>query len=512
MIIIQKVQLCLCLLPFLVGCTSMIEQAKVWKIDSTKEWQEFAVESEGLDFTEGMANPTSKTAFYRSSLRSFPDQRSLSSFIVTQSPVWQNWKPTAKVAPENLRDAPVFLSLGPKNHWLFGRYRKSDLPDFVPEDAALTGFDVPLKTTPFAKQFDAPGGLKPSMGGYHTWQSRDMVHWVHHGPVSDRRAGWVTTAEHIDGKTYIYYDFPNDQDPHLLIDSDLTDGEPGQDIGMVFRDPSDGSDCAVIRDRAGRFHLIYENWSPINARKHSWDSPLAGHAVSANGKDDFKILDPAVDERTNPTGVFNEFTHPHWYRDDPENYPGKPDAKGDLKAFSQYEVHEPEQDAYGDWASIAIGDQYYLFGDFHPAGTTQRKEMKIAWFTSPALGIPFEFCGSIGSGHPDPDIGFADGRFYLINQTKHDYVSPGPWVESVEVRVGVDTTNDGQPDTWSDWQEVREAYDYVEGFAKQINRQPASMDLSELPDGFGFCFELRIEDSTENASVPILDSVTLQFG
>lgn len=37
-------------------------------------------------------------------------------------------------------------------------------------------------------------------------------------------------------------------DPHLFIDDDLTDGKPGQDMARVFNDPTDGSDCAVIRD------------------------------------------------------------------------------------------------------------------------------------------------------------------------------------------------------------------------------------------------------------------------
>jgi len=280
---------------------------------------------------------------------------------------------------------------------------------------------------------------------------------------------------------------------------------------MVFADPSDGSDCAVIRDRSGRFHLIYEDWSPINARKHSWDSPLAGHAVSPDGKKDFAILPPAVDKRTAPTGRFAEFDHPHWHRDDPENFPGKPTESGRTRAFSRYEIHEPEQDAFGDWAAITIGSQAYLFGDFHPANTTGRNEMQIAWFTSPALGTPFAFSGSIGSGHPDPDIGFAEGQFYLITQTEKDYVSPGPWVETVKARVGVDTTGNGRADAWSDWQEIKETYAYTEGFAKQIARQAASMNLDGLPKGHGFCLELEINDSTDNSSAPILDSLTLHF-
>ncbi|HAV12660.1 MAG TPA: hypothetical protein DCX06_04055 [Opitutae bacterium] len=499
------------LLAVVSGCVHKRDQSTAWEIVSHEDWQRSVAESEGVEITDGLLSPIGKTGSYRSQLNRFSDLQTLESLTISQSSVWQNWTAVDKVAPSNLQDAPVFLALGSQNYWIFGRYGKPEVTGFVGADVELEGFDIPLKTTPFPKQYDAPGGLKPSMDGYHAWQSRDMIHWVHHGPVSDRRARWVTTAEYVNGKTYIYYDFPNDQDPHLLIDNDLTDGMPGTDMGMVFKDPSDGSDIAIIRDESGQFHLIYEDWSPVHAGAHSWDSPLAGHAVSADGMGDFKILDPVIDERTQPTGVFKEYAHPHWYRDDPANYQGKPTKKGEFRAFARYEVHEPEQNAYGDWASIKIGGQYYLFGDFHPAGTKLRSEMQIAWFTATNIDGPFEPCGSIGSGHPDPDIGFAEGRFYLINQTNNDYVSPGPWVESVEVRVGVDTTNDGQVDVWSGWQSVRETYDYVEGFAKQISRAPASIETSQLPKGYGFCFELRIEDQTENSSKPVLDSVRLSF-
>jgi len=68
-------------------------------------------------------------------------------------------------------------------------------------------------------------------------------------------------------------------------------------------------------------------------------------------------------------------------------------------------------------------------------------------------------------------------------------VSPGPWVEKVEVRVGADTDTDDEIDVWTDRQEVKESYDYAEGFAKQIKRTPASMDLNDLPEGYGFGFE-----------------------
>lgn len=418
--------------------------------------------------------------------------------IITQSPVWENWEPVPNLGPANLRDAPVFLAMGPDNYWIFGRYgkRKETEPGFVAEDAQLDGFEIPLKTTPFPNQYNAPGGLEEGLGGYHAWQSRDMVNWVHHGAVTERFSCWVTTAERVGNKAYIYYDYPNDQDPHVYIDEDLTDGKPGKNMGLAFRDPSHGSDCAVIRDLEGRFHVIYEDWSPINARQHSWDSPLAGHAVSARGTGDFEILPPAVDLRTQPTGTTATYRHPHWKK--------HPDWDTDI---AEYQVHKPTQDAFGDWAAICIGTQYYLFCDYHPAG----EKIRLGWFTSDSIDKPFSLCGELGQGHPDPDIMFAEGKFYLITQMKTDYVSPGPWVNSVEVRVGVDTSRDGKADTWTDWEEVSERYDYIEGFAKQIRRLPAMVNMGQLPPCYGICFEIRISDVTANDSKPILDTVTVSF-
>jgi hypothetical protein len=494
------------------------EEEKNWRIDSGKEWNEAARLMEGVAVEDHLLSPTGKEGLYRSNLQRFEDKRSAERMTLTASTKWENWEPTKrKVTPPTVGDAPIMLVKGPGDYWILGRNKAPrKAKNFKPEAASLDGFDVSLQTTPYPHLFNAPGGLKKSLGGYHAWQSRDMVNWVHHGCVTPKHAQWSTTAEFVDGKAYIYYDFPNDQDPHLYIDDDLTDGKPGQNIGLAFKDPSDGSDCAVIRDLDGTFHLIYENFSPINASKHSWDSPLAGHAVSDDGKGDFKILPPAVDERTKPTGRFAEYPHPHWHKEDPANFPAKT-AKvdnpkhnikaGSRRAFGRYEIHEPEQNAFGDWAAIAIGGQYYLVGDYHPV----HEQIRIGLFTSPSLDEKFEFIGELGRGHPDPDIGFAEGRFYLVNQTKHDYVSPGPWVEKVTARVGVDTSNDGKADTWSDWQEVSEQYDHIEGFSKQIQRIPASMDLSKLPAGHGFCFELRLEDTTDNPSKPMLDSMEISF-
>lgn len=67
---------------------------------------------------------------------------------------------------------------------LHGRIKGTDTHQ--PREVKVEGFDVPLMTTADPLQFDAPGGLKKSLGGYHAWQSRDMVRWVHHGPVTEK--------------------------------------------------------------------------------------------------------------------------------------------------------------------------------------------------------------------------------------------------------------------------------------------------------------------------------------
>lgn len=473
-----------------------IVDAETWLIDSQKEWSVAMAENENLEFEEGVAVPTAERSIFRSKVKRFGEKRRVKSITFEQSPLWLNWEPVENIGPSNLRDAPVLLCIEPGNYWMFGIYGVES-KSFKAETAELEGFDIPLKTTPFLNQFDAPGGLEKGLGGYHAWQSRDMKNWVHHGPITEGFSRWVTSAEYVDGKAYIYYDYPNDQDPHLYIDADLADGKPGENKGLVVPDPSHGSDSAVIRGLDGRFHVIFEDWSPIDASKRSWDSPLAGHAVSDDGIGGFKFLDPAVDNRTKPTGETLTYQHPHWKQ--------HPDWDTNI---GEYEVHEPEQDAYGDWAAIAIGGRYWLFGDFDPAG---EHEMSVGWFTSPSLEEQFTWCGNIGKGHPDPDIGFAEGKFQLVTQQSTDFVSPGPWVEKVETRVGVDTDDDGRIDEWTDWQEVKESYKQREGFAKQIDKIAAEVDLSVLPAGKGFAFEFRTNDTTANKSKPMMDKITVAF-
>ena len=483
--------------------------ASDWTIDSADDWTRNIQSAEGATVADGVVSPDAKTATIVTTVHTSEVKRSAASLVVSQSAIWQNWNPIENLGPANLGDAPVLLTVGPGNYWMFGRYQggqprkrkgqQSDAAAFQPQEATLEGFDFPLQTTPFANQYNAPGGLKPGKGGYHAWQSRDMQNWVHHGPVTEGFSKWVTSAEWVDGKAYIYYDFPNDQDPHVYVDEDLFDGEPGKNVGLAVKDPSHGSDAGFIRDLDGNMHVIIEDWSPINASKRSWDSPLAGHAVSPNGINGFEFRKPPVDNRTKPTGKTATYKHPHWAKEDPRNYKTN---------VAEYQVHEPEQEAYGDWAAICIGGQYYLFGDYDPIGGHQ---MSVGWFTSSSIDEQFTWCDHIGNGHPDPDIAFAEGQFYLATQQPTDFVSPGPWVETVEARVGVDTDKDAKIDQWTDWTEVKESYDYIKGFSKQIERTPAELDLSMLPAGYGFQLQLRLTDFTANKSKPIIDRISVSF-
>ncbi len=184
---------------------------------------------------------------------------------------------------------------------------------------------------------------------------------------------------------------------------------------------------------------------------------------------DFKILPPVIDHRTEPTGKKATYKlHPNQH---PKSYKGSPNPfrlPAEYYETATYNVHSPAQNAYGDWAAINIGGRYYLFGDFDQAG---KHSMSVARFTASSLDKEFKYCGQLGKGHPDPDVGFAEGKFYLFTQQKSDFISPGPWVETVEARVGVDTNNDGKVNQWSKWQTVKETYDYKEGFSKHVEKR-----------------------------------------
>ena len=436
----------------------------VWEINDHASWIANEKTSSNLTLSNGFAEPTATNSQFSSVTKTFPIKRKARSITFLQSPVWENWTSSAAdLGPSGASDAPVFVPAGEDDYYFLG-----------------------LGT----------GKV------YHAWHSTDMVTWEHKGPVTSGAEGrWVTSAEYKDGLFYIYADHSNDHTPHLFIDNDLGDGVAGTLIGAAFpRAPGEhGSDCSLFRDNDdGLFHLIYEDWSPINASTHAWDSPLAGHATSADGFNGFAEGDhqPPIDLRTTPTGSTGTYASASSHR-----------TTGEQGDTIEYQIHLPDQNAYGDWTTIKIGSRYFMFCDNDPAG----QSIRMGRFASDSIYGQFNYMGEMHLGHPDPSVGFAEGQFYLFTQQNTDYTSPGPWVDGVEARAGVDTDDDGSIDQWTAWQSIYEAYDYTPGYIRVVALTPAGLDLSSLPEGYGFEFEFRIDNSVVAAASPIMDQVTMTF-
>lgn len=445
----------------IAGCTS---SSKIWRIDSQEDWLSIASESPGIEIVNGQIKPKSDSAYFISKLKSFEKKHRLQSIVLKQAPQWNNWQAIPKVTPKMAEDAPVFIPVSEGNYWFLSRYKGNDST------------------------------------GYHSWHSKDMKVWKHYGPVSSIENKWVTSAEYVNGKFYIYFDKPNDEDPHLIIDEDLSDGKQGKEIGLVFKDPTHGSDMAIFRDDDKIFHLIYEDWSPINPRMNSWDSPLAGHSDSPDGINGFLPHEypPPIDKRTQPTGEIKPY----------EPHPNQLVHGRDSTPYT-YEVHEGPQDAFGDYSMIKVGSQYYIFCDYD--SHDEEKSMRVGRWRSDDIKKEFVWDGEIGEGfHPDPTVGFAEGKFYLLVQrNEFDFISNGPWVDGVEVRAGVDIDNDGSIDNWTEFTKIKESYSQKSGFLRVVETLPATLDLSGLEAGYAFKIELRFYK--ENGVFPTLDSFEVDF-
>ena len=155
---------------------------------------------------------------------------------------------------------------------------------FTPEDATLEGFDIPLKTTRLKKPIRCTGRFKAQARRLPRLakQGYDQLGSPWTGHRGFFKMGYQCRACRWQDLHLLRLP-QRSGPPHGYVDSDLTDGLPGENKGKVLSDPSHGSDSGFIRDLEGNFHVIFENWNPINASKRAWDSPLAGHAVSPDG-------------------------------------------------------------------------------------------------------------------------------------------------------------------------------------------------------------------------------------
>ena len=178
-----------------------------WVVDSQEQWTQSTSASKNLAFDRGLANPTGGQASFSSTIQSFEKKKRAGRITFTQSPAWDNWTAVPSVGPKDASNAPIFLPIADGDYWYFGEF-------------------------------------KNQKKGYHAWRSSDMKTWKHLGPIGWSR--WATTAEYVDGKIFLYYDEPNDQDPHLVIIENLNDKPTWRDVGKVLDDPTHGSDAGVI--------------------------------------------------------------------------------------------------------------------------------------------------------------------------------------------------------------------------------------------------------------------------
>ncbi len=102
--------------------TTIGARAATWQIDTPAEWQQNQREAQGLSIEDGYAKADANTATYQSVVHKLRQPTRPIRITIEQSPEWKNWIPIDKVGPSNLRDAPVLLSLGPDNYWIFGRH------------------------------------------------------------------------------------------------------------------------------------------------------------------------------------------------------------------------------------------------------------------------------------------------------------------------------------------------------------------------------------------------------
>ena len=147
-----------------------------------------------------------------------------------------------------------------------------------------------------------------------------------------------------------------------------------------------------------------------------------------------------------------------------------------------------------------------------------RITLACAWAASQLMTSTKNFPGQekwVKAFTPDPSVGFAAGKFYVIMQQKTDFVSDGPWLDTVQARAGADIDGDGKVDQWTEWQSVKEEYSQKPGFARIVDVKEAQLNCEELPEALAFKFEVRTQSKHNElkgeAIQPHLDRVQVNF-
>ena len=105
-----------------LAISTLHAEKAAWSIDNEKDWKDNINSSEGAVIEKGSVAPKAKAATVLTKIQTFDAKRSAKSLTIAQSSIWQNWSPTTNLGPANLQDAPVLLTKGPDDYWMFGRY------------------------------------------------------------------------------------------------------------------------------------------------------------------------------------------------------------------------------------------------------------------------------------------------------------------------------------------------------------------------------------------------------
>lgn len=61
------------------------------------------------------------------------------------------------------------------------------------------------------------------------------------------------------------------------------------------------------------------------------------------------------------------------------------------------------------------------------------------------------------------------------------------------------------------WQDTKETYSKIKGFAKQVARKPAKVSFPDLPAGKGFQVEMKLLAEEDDKVLPKIDQLIATF-
>ena len=96
-----------------------------WSIQTVDEWKAAIESSEGVTIEKGVASPICEGRFPPNQIEGLQGRSARPNRLPSSSPRFgKTGKRSRVIGPKNLRDAPVFLTMGPGDYWMFGQVRR----------------------------------------------------------------------------------------------------------------------------------------------------------------------------------------------------------------------------------------------------------------------------------------------------------------------------------------------------------------------------------------------------